>query len=121
MKTERAHSGLTQLIQVRDMHERKDQMAALSDASMVLPGGIGTLDEFFEVWTGAYLGLYHKPIGVCDVGGYYGPLIAYLDTQVRAGFLSDRHRRTLYVDDSPARLLQAMTHFQYTPSSLLTP
>jgi uncharacterized protein (TIGR00730 family) len=114
---ERAHRGLTELRAVRTMHERKAEMARLSDGCVVLPGGIGTLDELFDLYTGAYLGLYDRPIGICNVDGYYTPLLAFLDQQVRAGFLSAPHRATLIVDATPVGLLEKMRAFRYSDAN----
>jgi uncharacterized protein (TIGR00730 family) len=103
-----AHRGLTELFVVETMHERKAKMAALADAFVALPGGLGTLEELFEVWTRAVLGIHQKPVGVLDVDGFYAPLLAFLDRAQRDGFLSAGHRSLLFVDDDPERLLDRM-------------
>jgi uncharacterized protein (TIGR00730 family) len=115
---ERAHTGLSQLIDVDSMHARKAKMAELSDGCIVLPGGIGTLDEFFEVWTAAYLGDYKKPVGLLNINAYYDGLIQHLDAQVVAGFLPSTHRNTLLVAQKPTALLEAMQRFEYVPGLL---
>src|SRR5690349_4445705 len=87
-----AHTGLTELFVVADMHERKARMADLADGFIALPGGAGTLEELFEVWTWAQLGLHTKPLGLLDVDGFYEPLATMLDHMVEEGFLSAAKR-----------------------------
>jgi len=84
---ERAHRGITRLERVGTMHERKARISELADAFAVLPGGIGTLDEFFEAWTWAQIGVHAKPIALLDLDGYYQPLLAFLRGVVASGFL----------------------------------
>lgn len=91
------HQGLAALHIVETMHERKALISNLSDAFAVLPGGIGTLDEFFEAWTWAQIGTHSKPIALIDIGGFYQPLLAYLSTVVDAGFLSRERLESLIV------------------------
>jgi len=107
-----AHSGLADLRIVTTMHERKALMADLADAFIALPGGIGTLDELFEVLTWAQLGLHTKPAGLLDLDGYFQPLLAFLDGAVRARFVQPVHRTMLLVDDDPERLLAACRAYQ---------
>ncbi|MGC3875092.1 TIGR00730 family Rossman fold protein [Halomonas sp. GXIMD04776] len=95
IEREMAHSGLSQLIRVTSMHERKAVMAEHADAFIALPGGIGTLEELFEVWTWQYLGLHDKPVGVLDVADFYKPLLGFLDNATRAGFLATNTRAKL--------------------------
>ncbi|WP_438013917.1 TIGR00730 family Rossman fold protein [Sorangium sp. So ce315] len=99
------HRGLTELHVVETMHERKAKMAALSDAFIALPGGIGTLEELFEAWTWTQLGSQDKPVGLLDVQGYYRPLIAFLDHVVSEQFLKPGHRAVLQVADDATELL----------------
>ncbi len=108
---ELAHTGLTELHVVETLHERKAGMAALADAFLVLPGGLGTLEELSEVLSWAQLDLHTKPIGLLDVGGYFASLEAFLDDAVREGFLAERHRRWLLRDDSVDRLLEQFAAF----------
>jgi uncharacterized protein (TIGR00730 family) len=108
VEREQAHRNLSELIRVRNMHERKASMAAHADAFVVLPGGIGTLEEFFEAWTWHYLGLHDKPIGVLDTDGFYSPLLAFLDATVARGFLDDRTRADLVDATGPGELLDAL-------------
>jgi uncharacterized protein (TIGR00730 family) len=107
-----AHAGLTELHVVADMHERKAKMAALSDGFVALPGGAGTLEELFEVWTWAQLGLHGKPIGLVDVDGYYAPLMTFADHMVAEGFLKDGYRQLLLADADPAALLDRFETYE---------
>jgi uncharacterized protein (TIGR00730 family) len=99
------HRGLTDLHIVDTMHERKAMMADLSDAFIALPGGLGTLEEIFEIWTWAQLGLHAKPLGFLDVGGFFEPLMAFLDRAVREQFVKEPHRAIALIDRDPAALL----------------
>jgi uncharacterized protein (TIGR00730 family) len=101
------HTGLDDLRVVGSMHERKALMAELSDAFIALPGGIGTLEELFEVYTWAQLGIHAKPLGLMDVVGYYQPLVAFLDHSVQARFLRPETRTLLAVSDDFDELLTA--------------
>ncbi|MFC0268919.1 LOG family protein [Kushneria aurantia] len=103
-----AHEGLTKLLRVPDMHTRKAQMAARSDAFIVLPGGIGTFEEFFETWTWRYLGLHQKPVGVLNHERFFDPLLQFLDNTVSAGFLDDTTRASLISADSCDALLDRL-------------
>ena len=103
-----AHRGLADLRVVGSMHERKAMMASLSDAFVALPGGLGTLEELFEVWTWSQLGIHVKPCAMLDVGGYYGPLIAFLDHAVAEGFVRAEDRARLIVAHDPADLLKRL-------------
>src|ERR1700761_3022116 len=102
---ELAHRGLTSLRVVATMHERKQAMADAADAFIMLPGGFGTFDEFFEVVTWTQLGIHAKPCGVLDAAGFYAPLRALVDGAVTAGFVRPAHRDMVVMDDDPARLL----------------
>ena len=103
-----AHSGLTSLTVVETMHERKAAMADAADAFVMLPGGYGTLDEFFEVVTWTQLGIHAKPCGVLDVAGYFEPLVALLDGASRAGFVRPVHRGLVLTDSDPGALLDRL-------------
>jgi uncharacterized protein (TIGR00730 family) len=98
LEHEIAHAGVTKLHVVETMHERKALMAKLSDAVAVLPGGSGTLDEFFELFTWSQLGLHDKPLGLLDVGGYWQPLIRFLEHAVNERFLPAQHLETLLIE-----------------------
>ena len=106
-----AHYGLTDLRIVGSMHERKALMYELSDGFVALPGGLGTLEELFEITTWSQLGLHAKPTGLLDVDGFYAPLVGFLDRLVTEGFVSDRHRRLLRVAAEPAALLERLAAF----------
>ena len=103
-----AHRGLTELRIVASMHERKAQMAALADTFIVLPGGIGSLEECFEIWTWSQLSIHQKSIGLLNVAGYYDQMQAFLNHTVAEGFLRDTHRQLLLSHDDPQLLLDAL-------------
>lgn len=107
-----AHGGLSELRIVGSMHERKAVMAELSDAFIALPGGLGTLEELFEVVTWSQLGLHRKPSGVLDVRGYYQPLIAFLDHAVNEGFLAAPHRRMIMLEKDPEALVARLREYE---------
>jgi len=109
-RREVAHGGLSELILVDTMHQRKARMVELSDAFIALPGGAGTLDELFETWTWAQLGLHGKPIGILNVDGFYDPLLAHVARMDEAGFLRSGHREMLSVADDVPGLLFALGH-----------
>jgi uncharacterized protein (TIGR00730 family) len=100
-----AHQGLTELRIVQSMHERKALMAELSDGFIAMPGGIGTMEEFFEVLSWAQLGIHEKPCGLLNVCGYYDPLIEFLDHAVSEDFIKPKHRALLVVESEPVQLL----------------
>jgi uncharacterized protein (TIGR00730 family) len=106
------HTALTELRVVGSMHERKAQMADLADAFVALPGGVGTLEEFFEIWTWALLGLHPKPCGLLNVADYYTPLLAFLDHAVEQGFVREAHRAMVLVDDDPRALLGRLAEYE---------
>ena len=112
MKKELAHAGLTEMIVTTSMHERKAQMAERADAFVALPGGLGTFEELFEIWTWGQLGWHRKPCGVINVAGFYDGLIAFLDHAAGAGFVRPVHRGMLLVDDDPARLLDRFAQYE---------
>jgi uncharacterized protein (TIGR00730 family) len=102
------HTGLSELHVVQNMHERKAMMAELADGFAALPGGIGTLEELFEILTWAQLGFHQKPVGVLNVDGFYDGLIAFLQMQVSQGFVKDRQAALLLHDNSAAALIARM-------------
>jgi len=106
-----AHFGVTDLRVVGSMHERKALMYELSDGFVALPGGLGTLEELFEITTWSQLGLHAKPTGLLDVDGFYTPLVRFLDQLVTEGFVAERHRRLLRVADKPSALLEQLAAF----------
>lgn len=105
------HRSLTELHVVETMHERKAMMASLADAFVALPGGLGTLEEIFEVWTWSQLGIHEKPVGFLDVDGFYAPLLAFLDHGVDAGFVRAQHRAMAIVDGDGASLLRRIGEY----------
>lgn len=109
---ELAHPGLTELVVVDTLHERKAAMADRADAFLTLPGGLGTLEELAEVLSWAQLDLHAKPIGLLDVGGYFGPLEAFLDRAVAEGFVAERHRRLLLRAEAVDELLRAFERWE---------
>ncbi len=96
MKKEIAHPGLTELIVVTDMHERKKKMYEMSDAFLIFPGGMGTLDELFEILTWRQLGLHSKPIAIFNINGYFDHLTKFLDRAVSDGLVKEKDRMLLY-------------------------
>jgi uncharacterized protein (TIGR00730 family) len=107
-----AHRGLTSLEVVETMHDRKAAMADRADAFVMLPGGFGTLDEFFEVLTWTQLGIHDKPCGVLDVDGYFDPLRALLDRATEQHFVRDAHRDIVIVDADASTLLERLARWQ---------
>lgn len=104
--------GLNELVLVDSMHERKNKMAELSDAFVALPGGIGTLEELFEVYTWAQLGLHQKPVGLLNIEGYYSMLIGFMDHMVQEGYLHDFNRAILQQSSTYDGLLQAFQEYE---------
>ncbi|OWW18536.1 TIGR00730 family Rossman fold protein [Noviherbaspirillum denitrificans] len=111
MDREVGHRGLSQLHIVKDMHERKAMMAELSDGFIAMPGGIGTLEELFEVFTWSQLGLHDKPIGLLNVNGYYDGLIAFLQHVVDERFLRKEQATLLLNDPDPGTLVARLRSF----------
>ena len=105
------HVGLTRLEVVDTMHTRKARMAELSDGFIAMPGGIGTFEELFEIWTWGQLGIHAKPLGLLNVAGFYDPLATFLDRTVEAGFLKQNHRAMAMTDTEPATLLDRMQNY----------
>ncbi|MGM0576117.1 MAG: TIGR00730 family Rossman fold protein [Myxococcota bacterium] len=106
VEREIAHQGLTELRVVSSMHERKREMVDLSDGFVALPGGLGTLEELFEVLTWAQLGLHEKPCGILDVGGFYEKLAAFLAHAVEEEFVEQRYADLLVIEKDPEKLLR---------------
>lgn len=106
-----AHNGLTELILVDSMHARKTRMNELCDGVIALPGGFGTLEEFFEMLTWAQLGLHKKPIAILNIDGFYDPMIVLVQTMVDRGFLKDANRQMLIISDDIDDLLNKMRNY----------
>ena len=111
VKRKIAHAALSDLRVVDAMHERKGLMAELSDAFIALPGGLGTIDEIFEMITWTQLGLHRKPCGLLNVCGYYSKLADFLDYAVSEGFIREPHRSLILVDEKPNVLLKQFDEF----------
>ncbi|MEH6567005.1 MAG: TIGR00730 family Rossman fold protein [Halopseudomonas sp.] len=112
VERELAHDGLTQLIEVSSMHERKARMADLADGFIALPGGVGTFEELFEVWTWGQLGHHQKPCALYNAAGYYDKLIAFLDHALAEGFMKQPYRDMLIVAADIPSLLHQVHSYQ---------
>ncbi len=112
LNREVAHPDLADLVVTESMHERKAEMAARCDGFIAAPGGLGTLEEFFEMLTWSQLGFHRKPCGVLNVDGYYDPLVSLLDQTLKEGFLQDAHRRMVLVEADPVALLDRMSRYE---------
>ena len=112
------HTGLTELIITSNMHERKQKMADLSDGVITLPGGFGTLEEFFEVLTWLQLGLHNNPIGLLNIDGFYDPLLAQMDIMVEKKFLKPLNRDLVLSHSDPAELVLLMENFNSNPDEV---
>lgn len=111
-KIEIAHNNLTELHVAESMHERKALMADLSDGFIAMPGGIGTMDEIFEIFTWAQLGFHSKPCGLLNLDGYYDKLLGFLDSVVEEGFLKGVHKEKLLTGSTPDILLEAFADYE---------
>jgi len=112
VELEIAHDGLTQLHVVDSMHERKALMADLSQGFIMLPGGMGTLEEFFEVWTWSQLGYHQKPVGILNIDGYFDGMIGFLRDMAEERFIREAHLDTLIVETDPAMLLERFGRYK---------
>ena len=112
VEAETAHRGLTELEVVADMHTRKARMAELADGFIALPGGIGTLEELFEVWTWGQIGYHNKPVGLLNINDFYRPLSHFLQQVADQGFMRHDYLNTLHIRDSPLALLQQFDDYQ---------
>lgn len=109
-----AHEQLTELHVVHTMHDRKSKMADLADGFIALPGGAGTLEEWFEVFTWAQLGYHAKPCGLLNVNNFFDPLIAMIDHTIKEGFMNENYREMILISSDPNELLEKMD--SYRPS-----
>lgn len=118
MDKEVGHNGLTEMIVTENMHQRKQKMADLSDGFIILPGGFGTLEEFFEVLTWLQLGLHAKPIGVLNVNGFYDHLFLQLDVMVQHRFLKPVNRDLVFNETDASILVDKMKNFTAVPDDV---
>lgn len=107
-----AHTGLTELIMVDSMHERKAKMAELADGFIALPGGPGTLEEYFEIFTWGQLGLHQKPCGLLNINQYFDPLVSMFDTMERHHFMQSKYRDMVITDDTPEGILKQFSTYK---------
>jgi hypothetical protein len=112
MQAEVGHAGLTELHVVQTMHARKQMMAERSDAFIAMPGGIGTFEELFEVWTWRHLGYHDRPLGLLDVEAYWQPLVAFLQHAVAEGFMGEDQMAMLQVAQDADALLDALANLR---------
>ena len=119
VEIEVAHSGLTKLHIVKGMHERKALMTSLADAFIILPGGIGTMEEFFEIYTWLQLGYHNKPIAICNINGFYDTLIAFLNHLAEQHFVKNSHIEKLIIENNSVdlirQILRSMPQFAGQP------
>ncbi|MGJ3231043.1 MAG: TIGR00730 family Rossman fold protein [Oceanicaulis sp.] len=108
-----AHPRVPDMRIVASMHERKHMMADESDAFIALPGGLGTLEELFEVWTWSQLGRHEKPVGVLNVGGYFDQLLGFLDHMRGEGFVEEKHRSMLKCGETPDAVIDALQAYEF--------
>ena len=108
-----AHDGLSELFLCQDMHARKKKMSELSDGFITMPGGLGTLDEVFEIWTWAQLGIHSKPIGIFNVDSYFDPMIFFIEKAISAGFIKPGHTSSLIIEDQAENLVKLVNVEKY--------
>lgn len=110
VEREVGHTGLTRQFIVKDMHERKAMMSQLSDGFIAMPGGMGTLEELFEMLTWSQLGIHSKPVGLLNAGGFYDQLVAFIAHAREEGFIKPQHAAMMRVADDPRLLVQKLSH-----------
>ncbi len=115
---ELAHEGVTELRVVESMHDRKAAMEKLSDGFIVLPGGVGTLEEMIEVISWIYLGIIRKPLGLINQDGYYDPLLALFKHSAEEGFMTEYYEKLFVVGESPEKVLSRMENFSPPPGPM---
>ncbi|MWP46677.1 TIGR00730 family Rossman fold protein [Gilliamella sp. Pas-s27] len=111
VKAETAHHGITRLEVVDNMHQRKARLSELADGFVAMPGGTGTLEEVFEVWTGMQIGYHEKPVALFNAAEFWQPMLNFLQHAVNEGFVRDSFYKTLIVDNDPESMLQKMDNF----------
>lgn len=115
LEREQGHRALTELHVVETMHERKAKMSDLANAFVVLPGGLGTLEEMFEVWTWAQLGIHQKPLALMNIAGYFDKLLSFLWTTQEEGFTRRDNLWMLMVEQDPEKLIERIRTYQALP------
>jgi uncharacterized protein (TIGR00730 family) len=110
--SEKVHTSLTELIEVKDMHERKATMSHLADAYIALPGGYGTFEELFEAVSWARLGIHKKPIGIFNIAGYYTPLLEMIDHAIKAGFVQEAHKKLFVAANDSQSLIRKLKEYE---------
>lgn len=118
MDKEVGHHGITKMIVTENMHQRKQKMADLSDGFLILPGGFGTLEEFFEVLTWLQLGLHSKPIGVLNVNGFYDHLFLQMEVMIKNRFLKQNNKELVFNESIPKILIEKMNSFSAKPDDV---
>lgn len=108
---EMLHDNLTNLIEVENMHERKHAMAELSDAFIALPGGLGTFEELFEMFSWAQLGIHHKPIGILNISNFFDPLLNMLQNTCKEGFMKKSNLNLISISSNPSELINMMKNY----------
>ncbi|WP_434302294.1 TIGR00730 family Rossman fold protein [Clostridium botulinum] len=108
---EMVHENLTKLIEVENMHERKQTMAELSDGFIALPGGLGTFEELFEVLSWAQLGIHKKPIGILNISNFFDPLLHMIKNTCTEGFMNESNIKLISVSDTPSKLIKQMKNY----------
>ncbi|ABS41606.1 TIGR00730 family Rossman fold protein [Clostridium botulinum] len=108
---EMVHENLTKLIEVENMHERKQTMAELSDGFIALPGGLGTFEELFEVLSWAQLGIHKKPIGILNISNFFDPLLHMIKNACTEGFMNESNIKLISVSDTPSELVKQMKNY----------
>lgn len=106
-----AHKGLTELIMVDSMHERKAKMAEMADGFIALPGGPGTMEEFFEIFTWGQLGLHNKPCGFLNINQYFDPIVSMFDVMQREQFMQPKYRTMVITDHTPEGILKQFSNY----------
>ena len=112
-RVEMAHKNVKNMHIVSCMHTRKRMMGELSDAFIILPGGVGTMEELFEVWSWSQLGQHRKPIGLLNIKAYYTPLLTFMDKMRDQGFIAAKHRDLLITHDNPSEIIELIKNFEH--------
>lgn len=113
---EQGHNGITELVIVQTMHQRKQAMAEASDAFIALPGGIGTFEEFFEVWSWRQLAYHDNPIGLLNINGYYDKLLAFMESSIEQGFMNEKQMTSLTIANDVPQMMKKIELLLSKPS-----